>query len=631
MISVILYGRNDSHGYNLPKRAAISLNGIAEVLSDPDDEIVFVDCNTPDDMPTFPEAIRDTLTPRARELLRVLRVRPAVYDRHRNGTRFDVLEPLCRNVAIRRSRPGNRWILCTNTDMVFVPREKGRSLSEIVSDLPDGFYELPRFEVPEALWESLDRSDPGAILRSFEEWGRSLHLNEVVRADRYNRFDGPGDFQLMLRSQIFEIDGFDESMVLGWHVDSNLCRRMNLLNGRTDSLLDRCFAYHCDHTRCSTVYHTADRTENDADRFVKSVSSPRLPGQSETWGIAGEEIEEIRLTGGRADRFPVLLGELLPGMEAPFLEDDYSPDSFNRGLNYDTEHTFPYLADHLAVLPPGATIGYVGGNPALPALAARFRQRLGEAGEILYDGALIDAAGTGEEPGLPAACVASDYWEIGERADMIVVDFAMMAFPRKENRAGVSVPVPTEEAIEYVRDLGHALLQVAELEKRRVEGGAAARRKFLFVGCQNALFEPAVLDLFDTVTTPYSSHVKHGRLRADAFTRPVFIPVHTLVIGDGMQARLDWLRDVEGVEITEDRYVEADRKIQEIIRAASDPASFNAAFSCLAPDPVDCAVMRGHILVKDLDGDRRTADALRKWLDAMERAGAGGRARVRPA
>ena len=63
MISVVLYGRNDSHGYNLAKRAAISLNCIAEVLSDPDDEILFVDCNTPNDLPTFPEAIYDTLSP----------------------------------------------------------------------------------------------------------------------------------------------------------------------------------------------------------------------------------------------------------------------------------------------------------------------------------------------------------------------------------------------------------------------------------------------------------------------------------------------------------------------------------------------------------------------------------------
>jgi hypothetical protein len=66
MISVVLYGRNDSHGYNLAKRAAISINCIAEVLRDPDDEILFVDCNTSNDLPTFPEAIYDTLTPHAK-------------------------------------------------------------------------------------------------------------------------------------------------------------------------------------------------------------------------------------------------------------------------------------------------------------------------------------------------------------------------------------------------------------------------------------------------------------------------------------------------------------------------------------------------------------------------------------
>ena len=71
MFSVILYGRNDSHGYNLHKRAAISFNALAEVMSDPDDEILFVDYNTPDDHPTFPEAIHDTLTDKAKKVMRL--------------------------------------------------------------------------------------------------------------------------------------------------------------------------------------------------------------------------------------------------------------------------------------------------------------------------------------------------------------------------------------------------------------------------------------------------------------------------------------------------------------------------------------------------------------------------------
>src|SRR6516165_10212233 len=124
MISAILYGRNDNYGYNLHKRAALSFNCIAEVL-DETDEIVFVDYNTPDDLPTFPEAIQDTLTKRARGLLRIFRVRPRLHDRFKSKTHLMALEPVARNVAIRRSEPSNRWILSTNTDMIFVSRGGG--------------------------------------------------------------------------------------------------------------------------------------------------------------------------------------------------------------------------------------------------------------------------------------------------------------------------------------------------------------------------------------------------------------------------------------------------------------------------------------------------------------------------
>ena len=79
MLSVITYGRNDNHGYNLHKRTAISLNAIAEVLSDPEDEILFVDYNTPNDHPTFLEAISDTLTEKAKKLIRIFRVRPEIH------------------------------------------------------------------------------------------------------------------------------------------------------------------------------------------------------------------------------------------------------------------------------------------------------------------------------------------------------------------------------------------------------------------------------------------------------------------------------------------------------------------------------------------------------------------------
>ena len=122
MISIILYGRNDAHGYNLHRRAALSLNCLAEVLTADDDEIVFVDYNTPDELPTFVEALADTLTDRCLSRLRVLRVPAALHrERFQALTHLPAVEPVCRNPAARRANPANRWLLSTNTDMILVP------------------------------------------------------------------------------------------------------------------------------------------------------------------------------------------------------------------------------------------------------------------------------------------------------------------------------------------------------------------------------------------------------------------------------------------------------------------------------------------------------------------------------
>ncbi|MGH7121413.1 MAG: hypothetical protein ACREFP_20890, partial [Acetobacteraceae bacterium] len=202
MLSIILYGRNDSYGYNLHKRAALSLNCMAELLGADGDEILFVDYNTPDDFPTFPEAIRDTLTTRARRLLRVFRVRSALHRRFQDRTHLAALEPVARNVALRRSNPANRWILSTNTDMIFVPRTD-HLLGEVAATLEDAFYHTPRFELPETLWEGLDRMDPVATIAKIGQWGWTLHLNEIVHDSDLILYDSPGDFQLATRADLF--------------------------------------------------------------------------------------------------------------------------------------------------------------------------------------------------------------------------------------------------------------------------------------------------------------------------------------------------------------------------------------------------------------------------------------------
>jgi hypothetical protein len=620
MISVVLYGRNDSHGYNLHKRAAISLNCIAAVLSHCEDEIIFVDCNTPDDMPTFPEAIQDTLTPQAKGLLRILRLRPALYEANKRGSHLQALEPLSRNAAVRRSNPANRWILSTNTDMVFVPRAPGESLSDVAETLPDGFYELPRFEVPETLWESVNRMDPAAILAAFDRWGRRLHLNEVIVSEPHIRFDGPGDFQLMLRQQIFAVDGFHEAMVLGWHVDSNLCKRMYLLNGRTDSLLDRVFSFHCDHTRQATLVHRHDRKENDQVRFIRDVTSPSLPDQREVWGLPQAPLEEIRLTEQHLGRYVQALEPLVPGLAVAMTEDVMTHATYNHGLLYDTLHALPYVSDHLVTLPPTSDVGYAGGNADLLRLVAEFRRGYGHTGAIYVDQELLLKANPQGAPWMPRECVPSDREQLLRQAAVLLFDGSLHGFPCTTNAAGVSVPEPSTAAAAYAHALFEAFLAAARDEQRRRQAGAGLPRKFLLIGSQHTWLEAATSQLIGVVPTVYSTRVRHGYLREDAFTRPIAPPpLHTLCVGATPEEwRAALSRDL-GRAVSEGEYGAAEAQVSRIILAANAPEEFVRMAERLRLTDVDLSLMRLHREVAEIEGRKEHAELFRVLLSILER------------
>jgi glycosyltransferase involved in cell wall biosynthesis/tetratricopeptide (TPR) repeat protein len=621
MISVIVYGRNDSHGYNLPKRAALSFNCIARVLTHPDDEIVFVDCNTPEDLPTFPESIADTLTPRAKELLRILRLRPEQYEKGKNGTKFKVLEPLCRNVAIRRTNPANRWILNTNTDMVFVPLPEGKSLSDVASGLADGFYELPRFEMPEILWESADRLDPRATIESFKHWGRRLHLNERVANMPEILFDGPGDFQLALRKQMFAIHGMNEQMVLGWHVDSNLCKRLFLLNGQTRSLLDQAYAYHCDHTRLNTVYHSlGESTQNDWRKFCSEVTSPAIPQQALTWGLPGETIEEIRLTAERAARYARTLEKLLPGLTVPMLESALTGGSYNHGLLYDNHHVLPYLADHLTTLPPRADVGYLGGNVELVRMLAGFREEFGHTGRILFDRELmVSGLGPGWEA-LPRRCVPVEAPQLYREAFVYCFDLSMKTFPAVQNEEGFALPKPSEEAGRHAALLLRRLIEFGRLEKQKLDAGSSLPRKFLFLGTQNTWFEDAVAQVVSVVLTPYSSYVRHGVVRKDAFTKP-FLPVpgHQMLIQPGHAGRAAWVEQQVGHPVSFFDFTAVEVRADLLAQGALAEQPGEAVRAGLMSSEAGRAVVRLHALMAETDGQLEAAEGLRQILAAFER------------
>lgn len=617
MISVIVYGRNDSYGYNLAKRAAISLNCIAHVLDDVNDEIIFVDCNTPNDIPSFPESIADTLTSKTKQLLRVLRLRPEQYERGKNGTKFKVLEPLCRNIAIRRTNPANRWILNTNTDMVFTPLQEGISLSRIVSDLTDGFYELPRFEMPETLWETTNRLDPAHIIKSFSHWGLRLHLDEILTASEELLFDGPGDFQLALRSQLFEIGGMNEQMVSGWHVDSNLCKRMWLLNGRPKTILDRVYAFHCDHTRIQTVYHVAgNSTSNSMDDFFHNVKSPFIPEQADSWGMPAEHIEEIRLTQKHESRIPEALEKILPGMESPISNWVVGCNFLDTSLYYDDFHAFPYLADIVTNISPTATIAYVGNNPLLLKMLALYRSLLGHTGCVNYHMELLRQPTGRPIQELPNSCVPFLNNDTVLHADLFVIDFSMKNFPSRLID-GLDVPDRCPEVENFARMLAAEVTKLALLEKENHESGALLRQ-FVFVGCHNTSFDILVRSLFSCALTPPSTCIRSGVLSPEAFTKETAVmPFHYYVIGSTQQDQAKWISSQIGTLVRTDELKAADNLFNVFVMD-QDRQRALAAFNALMNSDIGRGKLLLQIKIAEINGMQSQADALRNFINQYE-------------
>jgi hypothetical protein len=497
VISLVLYGRNDSYGYNLHKRAALSLNCMAEVLTDPDDEILFVDYNTPDDYPTFPEAIQDTLTETCLRRLRVLRVRPHHHRRFRERTHLVALEPIARNVAVRRSNPANRWILSTNTDMIFVMRGAA-SLSEHARDLPDGFYHTPRFEIPESLWETQPRSRPADVLAQIAEWGRRFHLNEVVRSTDTIRYDAPGDFQLILREDLFELAGFDERMLIGWHVDSNISKRLLLKHGAVGDMLPYVLGYHCDHTRQVTPAHRADRVENSIATFVDDVTESRIAAQAETWGLADETIEEIDVVASSRRYVAGLeraIGTAMEGLPAI----DYDTEHFDR-VAFDPSHVLPFLADIFPSYPRTTTIGWFGCRADLLAQFCDFWRTLGGATRVLVGDAC---------PGLPApqpeGAVAAPAEAIAAQADLFVFEFGRAA----RDATGASA---APDDLRALRAVSLALRQVGHVEGARIAGGGEPRR-MVAVNVVNNRYEPLVRHWIAAAQSPMGTRVRQGFMR----------------------------------------------------------------------------------------------------------------------
>jgi hypothetical protein len=513
MISILVYGRNDERGYGMHKRVALSLNAMASVIDEGTAEILFVDYNTSDHLPTLPELIWDTLTPTARRRTRVLRVRPALHRPYAEITPLPVLEPIARNIALRRSRPQNRWILSTNTDSIIVP-PAGGSLVAAVKDLQKGHYVLPRFELPERIWESFDRLDPKGTIEGAVRWGRMARLDEAVRGEGAVYFDAPGDFQLVARSDLFMMDGFDEEMLQGWHVDHNLARRLELALGPATSLAGKLALYHCGHSRQATATHTHDRRENDVGRHVNRVMSPDIPHQRDRWGCPGVRIEEIDLTRASGSALRTAIETAMPPLAGASLSSAYNKLAYDN-FAYDAGHVASHLLDLLSTYSTDAVVAFSGCRRDLLSALVKGLAALGFANRLLVAddfAARLDAA---TRPQIQTAPLA----DVVEAADVLLFEFGLVRDEGGTPRDALIGVEPTDQELEALERVA-AAFRVAIDRERSARAFGDPGRLLIAINAIHNRYDATVAAALAHAPAPFTTRLRYGPALSAAVSHP---------------------------------------------------------------------------------------------------------------
>jgi len=412
-------------------------------------------------------------------------------------------------VALRRSNPRNRWILYTNTDMLLVPRQEGESLSDILGAVPDGFYQVPRFEIPEMLWEAaFDRRDPAGNLAKLRDWAVRFHLNQVVHNYMPMKYDALGDFQAALREDMFAIHGFDESMILGWHCDSNLAARLALYRGRVDTLIDKVFGYHCDHTRVAAANNKGRATRmNDLDHYIWNVATPYVPAQADNWGWPDVEIEEIRLDRDTAyQRFTAGLDKAIDPATEPFVETSVEWQLF-QDLTYDLPHTLPFVCDQMVTFPRSTALMLVAARSDFVGGFVKAWHGMGFSGPILVpmecDGLPTELSGVERAP----------FADLLPKADLFIFEFGLATQTATEPvRIGRPMTAIDKKRLKVIERL---FKRAVALEAETRPEGRRLPRRFIGVNVIFNKFWTTFTNYVGANINPFCSQVLAGFPRED--------------------------------------------------------------------------------------------------------------------
>ena len=268
--SVILSSRDDNYGGNLHKRTTMALTSLIEHH----DEVVFVDWKTVNGEGVISN-IKHNL-PHTKKLKWVQVPKDLLKSKYPNIANYTIIESIGRNVGIRRTE--NDFIVSTNIDIVTTPLD--------FSTLDKGsFYTVPRRDVDESF--HLSFNDYQSLYSHLISNKDSFRAKERIdnENDKWSLINCCGDYQIGHRDTWFKMKGFEESVLFGCGIDTNVMKKASFYS--EIKVLDH-YIFHLNHGK------NGNRGEDesvppmsDQNSIIKDFTETTNPND---WGMYNEDL-----------------------------------------------------------------------------------------------------------------------------------------------------------------------------------------------------------------------------------------------------------------------------------------------------------------------------------------------------
>lgn len=270
--SVILASKNDNYGGNLHKRTTMALTSLIEHH----DEVVFVDWKTVDGNGVIPN-IKKNL-PHTKKLKWVQVPKDLLKKNYSAIANYTIIESIGRNVGIRRTE--NDFIVSTNIDIISTPLDFNQLNTNT-------FYTVQRRDVDESFHLSFENYESlySHLISNRDSFNPKPRINTEQNEDKWSLIICPGDYQIGHRDIWFDMKGFEESVLFGCGIDSNVMKKASFSSNI--QVLEH-YIFHLNHGK------TADRDEDESvppmsdqksiiNNFTKTTNS-------DNWGMFDEDL-----------------------------------------------------------------------------------------------------------------------------------------------------------------------------------------------------------------------------------------------------------------------------------------------------------------------------------------------------